>query len=446
MSWHSKVVWREGLFLRAVHFQQSDRYHERLVECRTRHISPYPWGFAELEIDLDKANQRKFALRRAVGIMPDGTPFDIPGDNPPPPMLDVPKNAANQVVWLSIPAAAPNIVEVDGRMNESASRFVERMETFIDSTSPIDTRHEIDVANARLAYDLRLKPKDGYHALGVARIVAVEDNKPLVFDQNFVPPLLICRAHDVVTGWIDRVLGWVESKLEELSRYAADPTSGGGLQSVDYFVLQLLNRTAPTLRHLRNSVYVHPERLFVVLTALAGELATFTTEKRLARVYPVYDHDNLAATFEPVLRDLQDFLSARLGRRAIRLELIERAPNAFVSPVRDRSLFKTASFVLEVAARRPLTEIQIQFPNLFKVGPNTKMNEIVLAHLPGVPLVHLPTPPPQIRALTDHVYFLLDQKSPLWSEFSTAAAIAMHFSGDWPGLELVFWAILEDSR
>ena len=35
------------------------------------------------------------------------------------------------------------------------------------------------------------------------------------------------------------------------------------------------------------------------------------------------------ASFAPVLRDIQDFLSARLDRRAIRLELIERAPNAY---------------------------------------------------------------------------------------------------------------------
>ena len=62
------------------------------------------------------------------------------------------------------------------------------------------------------------------------------------------------------------------------------------------------------------------------------------------------------------------------------------------------------------------------------------MNEIVHAHLPGVPLVHLPTPPPQIRAITDHVYFYLDRNSPLWPEFSTASSIGMHFSGDWPEL------------
>ena len=122
------------------------------------------------------------------------------------------------------------------------------------------------------------------------------------------------------------------------------------------------------------------------------------------------------------------------------------APNAFIAAVRDRNLFRGATFVLEVAARRPLTEIQGQFPALFKVGPNTKMNEIVHAHLPGIPLIHLPTPPSQIRAISNHVYFYLDRMSPLWPEFSTASGIGMHFSGDWPELELELWAVLEDRR
>src|SRR5262249_19498595 len=191
---------------------------------------------------------------------------------------------------------------------------------------------------------------------------------------------------------------------------------------------------------------LHPERLFDEFLRLVGELATFATPERRARDYPVYDQDDLENVFGPVMRDLQDFLSARLGRRAIRLEIIERAHNAFMSTIRDRTLFRNATFVLEVAARRPLTEIQSHFPHLFKVGPNTKMNEIVHAHLPGVPLIHLPTPPPQIRAITDHVYFFFDRKSPLRPEFSAASSIGMHFSGDWPELELDLWAILEARR
>jgi type VI secretion system protein ImpJ len=408
MSWYSKVMWSEGLFLRPHHLQQTDRYVEHLVENRTRHISPYPWGFSYLELDRDLAQQSKLSVRRAAGIMPDGTPFDVPGDSPIPEPIDVPDSAATQIAWISMPVAAPNTREVDSQSSESASRYTSGAETFIDSTSPLRVEEEIDVAYPRLSFELRKTAKPGFIGLAMARIV--------------------------------------DNKLEELARYAADPTAGGGLQSVDYFVLQLLNRYITVLKHLRSSRYVHPERLYEELLRLAGELATFATPERRAREYPVYDHDNLENVFGPLIRDIQDFLSARLGRRAIRLEIIDRAQNAFVSTIRDRSLFRNASFVLEVAARRPLIEIQHQFPNLFKVGPNTKMNEIVHAHLPGVPLVHLPTPPPQIRAITDHVYFYLDRKSPLWPEFSTASSIGMHFSGDWPELQLELWAILEDRR
>jgi type VI secretion system protein ImpJ len=445
MSWYSKVFWSEGLFLRPHHLQQNDRYVEHLVGALTRQATPYPWGFSTLEVDRDLAQQSKFAVRRAVGIMPDGTPFAIPDDSPIPEPIDVPDTAAGQIAWLIMPVAAPNTREVDERSAESASRYVRCAETFIDSTSALRVEEEVDIAHPRLSFELRKTAKPGYLNLGIARVLEVRDRN-ILFDEKFVPPMLTCAAHPTIDGWIDRITGWVDNKLEELSRYAADPSSGGGLQSVDYFVLQLLNRQIPALKHFQRSAYVHPERLYEELLRLAGELATFATAERRAHEYPAYDHDDLENVFAPLIRDIQDFLSAQLGRRAIRLQIIERAQNAFISPIRDRSLFRNATLVLEVAARRPLVEIQSQFPHLFKVGPNTKMNEIVHAHLPGVPLVHLPTPPPHIRAITDHVYFYLDRKSPLWAEFSTAGSIGMHFSGDWPDLELELWAVLEDRR
>ena len=443
MSWNSKVVWSEGLFLRPHHLQQNDRYLEHLLEARVRNITPYPWGFSMLEIDRDLAQQSKFSLRRAAGIMPDGTPFDMPANTPLPAPIDVPEKAANQKLWLSMPIAAPNTREVDEDTAESASRYVFATEMMIDSTAPLRVEYEIDIAHPRLGYELRTTAKPGYVALGLARVVEIRD-RTIIFDEKFAPPVLTCGAHPVLDGWIDRAIGWIETKLEELSRYAADPTSGGGLLSFDYFILQLLNRHIPVLRHFRRSSYIHPERLYEELIRLVGELATFASPERRARPYPAYDHDDLENVFAPVLRDLQDFLSARIGRRAMRLEIVPtRVPNAFYSPIRDRTLFRNATFVLEVAAGRPLTEIQNQFPQLFKIGPNTKMNDIINMHLPGVPLLHMPTPPPQIRAISDHVYFRLDRSTPLWPEFSTATSMGMHFSGDWPELDLTFWAVLE---
>jgi type VI secretion system protein ImpJ len=444
MSWYSKVFWSEGLFLRPHHLQQNDRYVERLVESRVRQITPYPWGFSYLEIDRDLAQQSKFSLRRASGVMPDGTPFDVPADSPIPDPIDVPETAAGQIAWLAMPIGAPNTREVDDRIADSASRFIRGAETFIDSTSALRIEEEIDIALPRLSFELRKTAKPGYVGLGIARVLEVHD-KNILFDEKYVPPMLACAAHPVVSGWINRIIGWIENTLDELSRYAADPGAGGGLQNVDYFMLQLLNREIPTLKHMQRSSYIHPERLYDELLRLAGELATFARHERRARDYPAYDHDDLENSFAPLIRDVQEFLSAR-PRRAIRLELIERARNAFVSPIRDRRLFQTATFVLEVAARVPLIEIQNQFPHLCKVGPNSKMNEIVHANLPGVALIHVPAPPPQLRALMDHVYFRLDRNTPLWPEFATAASIGMHFAGEWPDLELELWAIPEERR
>lgn len=445
MSSHNRVLWKEGLFLRPHHFQQADRYYEGLLEARVRHTTPYPWGFSALEIDRDLLGQHKFALRRATGVMPDGTPFDVPADCPLPPSVNITDAAAGQLVWLTLPMFSPNTREVDDAEAESASRYVPGTETFIDTTSALRSEEEIDLALPRLALEIRKAPKPGFTCIAIARLKEVGE-KTVVLDEQYVPPVLTTIAHATVEGWIDRVIGWIGGKVETLARYAADPTAGGGLQSGDYLILQILNRTSPVLQHFRRSRFVHPERLFEEFLRLAGELATFATKERHPPEYPAYDHDNLENCFEPLLRDIQDFLSRDSDTRALRLIIEERQQNAFISRIRDRSLFRTANLVLEVSARRPLTEIQSQFPQLFKLGPNTKMSEIVHAHLPGVNLIHLPTAPRQIRSIADHVYFLLDHNSPLWPEFSTAQTIGMHFSGDWPELKLELWAILGDRR
>ena len=443
MSWYSKVAWSEGLFLRQHHLQQNDRYVERLLESRVAQVTPYPWGFAQIEIDRDLAQQNKFALRRASGIFQDGTPFDMPGTSPLPEPIDMPEGVDRQLVWMTLPAATVNGREVDMAHATTGSRYVRDLETIVDSASSLFVEQEIEVAHPRAEFEVRKTPKPGFHSLKVARILEVRD-KTIVFDETFAPPVLVTHAHPVVAGWVDRVIGWVDTKLETLARYAADPSSGGGLQTFDYFMLQMLNREVNVLKHLRSSKYVHPVEVYKELLRISGELWTFSP-KRLAPEYAEYEQDSLDTTFEPVLADIQRLLSLDIGR-AIRLNLIERAPNAYIAQVTDRALFRNATFVIEVAASRPLTQIQQQFPALCKVGPNTRMNEIVQTHLPGIELVHMPTPPRQIRSISDHVYFYLEKSSPLWPEFSQASSMGLHFAGEWPGLQLDLWAIMEDRR
>jgi predicted component of type VI protein secretion system len=76
MTWTNRVVWQEGMFLRAQHFQQQDRWLEMLVRARTAALRPHPWGIVEMAIDRDLLSTGRFALSSAVGVLKTARPCD----------------------------------------------------------------------------------------------------------------------------------------------------------------------------------------------------------------------------------------------------------------------------------------------------------------------------------------------------------------------------------
>lgn len=442
MSWYSKVAWKEGLFLQPQHLQQADRHLEYLLRLRTEAITPYPWGLSTLKFDRDLAQQGRIGVNAIAGILPDGLPFDAPGTTPLPVPVTVPEEeAAGLGIWLTLPDMAVSGQEVAPDAGESATRYTLSAAEVPDNSTATRIEQTVEIAHPRLEIALRRTPRPGYQNLQIGRIIEMRDG--IVSLDDTVPPVgLVLAVHHAYEGYLSRVIGWVEAKLEGLARYAADPSSGGGMQASDYLMLMVLNRELPGLRHMRGMAAVHPERLYTKLIGLAGELSTFDQGERMARDYGGYRHDQPKESFTPVVQDIQQLLARDLGR-AIRLPLQERRQNSYAALVNDRNLFAQATFVVEVTAGLPLTQIQSQFPQLCKVGPSTWMNQIINNNLPGIGLVHLPNPPRQIRVVANHVYFLLDKSTELWREFSTAPAVGMHFAGNWPGLKLELWAIPE---
>ncbi len=441
MSWFSKVAWKEGLFLQPQHLQQADRYSEKLLQARTSVITPYPWGLTEMKIDRDLVQQGRFGLRSVVGLMPDGTPFDAPNADPLPTPVAVPEDAAGLTIWLTLPDAAQNGQDVGGTGTKDGTRYRTDTAQVTDNASATRIEQTLEIAVPRLELVVRKSPKAGYQCLPLGKINEVRDG--IVSIDDTVPPTaMIIAAHPAYQGYLTRVIGWIEAKLEGLSRFAADPSSGGGMQATDYLMLLVLNREIPILRHLNHSRHVHPERLYEKLIGLAGELATFDQDARQAAEYAPYDHDDPRAAFTPVVQDIQRLLSRDVGR-AVRLPLKEVRPGSYAALVNDRNLFSQATFIVEVGSGLPLTQVQQQFPQLCKLGPSTRMKEIINTNLPGIPLVHLPNPPRQVRVVAQNVYFLVDKSTDLWRDFSNAPAIGMHFAGNWPNLKLELWAIPE---
>ena len=68
MSSKNKVIWSEGMFLRPQHFQQQDRFVERLIDARTGVIGQHYWGVQEITIDVEALALGKRSIIRAIPI------------------------------------------------------------------------------------------------------------------------------------------------------------------------------------------------------------------------------------------------------------------------------------------------------------------------------------------------------------------------------------------
>jgi len=442
MSWNNKVLWTEGLFLQPHHFQQHDRYLERLIDKKSGALKPYPWGIQALTINDDLLAMGKLAVAEARGILPDGTPFNIPDDDLPPDPLELDETIKEQIVYLTLPLYQTGLPEAGSYAAcEDPIRYVSREAIVRDNN--VGEQTEVTVETGRLSLRLRLEREhlDAFGSLGVARVVECRADKQIILDRAYIPPCLDYQSVPRLADFLTELSGLLHHRGETLAnRIGGDPKSGVADWS-NFLLLQLVNRLEPLAVHLQSVSGLHPETLYRMLVPMAGELATFTTAGKRAPSLPLYRHDDLDGSFTPVVAALRDALSKVLVERAISIEIEERKFGFRVALLKDRSLLDHANFVLAANAKVNSETLRKRFPAQFKVGPVEKVPQLVKLALPGIALRPLPQAPREIPYHAGFTYFELDRVSEFWKELGTTGGFAMHFAGEFPGLELEFWAI-----
>ena len=88
-------------------------------------------------------------------------------------------------------------------------------------------------------------------------------------------------------------------------------------------------------------------------------------------------------------------------------------------------------------------ELARRFPAQVKTGPVEQIRELVNLQLPGIGLRQLPVAPRQLPYHAGFIYFELERNSELWKQMSSSGGFAFHVGGEFPGLEMEFWAIKE---
>jgi len=442
MSWNSRVVWSEGMFLRPQHFQQQARYVEGLVESRSSHLRSYAWGFKQLEVDESSLGLGKLSIRSAQGVFPDGTPFNIPEQDDPPPPLDIPEDARNALVYLSLPIRRPGTIETaDGEGADGLARYWVDEDEVRDSNPGIESIADVRVGKLRMRLLLESERRDEYACLGVARVIENRADDRLVLDEAYFSPALDCQAVPGLMGLPRELQGLLSHRAEALAGRVSVSGRGGAAEIADFLMLQVVNRYQPLVAHLVNVVGLHPESFYRTVVEIAGELATFTSKSRRPESFPPYRHDDLQGSFEPVMTVLRQSLSMVLEQNAIALPLEERRFGIRVSPISDRSLLRQASFVLAVSASIPAEELRKRFGRQVTIGAVEHIRELVNHHLRGVAVNPMPVAPRQIPYHAGHVYFELERAGEYWKQLQESGGFALHVGGEFPGLEMEFWAI-----
>lgn len=443
MSWRGKVVWSSGMFLQPHHFQQETRYLERLVDARARSITPFAWGFTELEVDEGLLALGKLGITRASGLLPDGTPFSMPQLDPLPPPLAVPADVKGEVIYLALPLQREGLNEVDFGTGDGGelTRFDAEEEEVRDNTDASDEPTTIQTGRLKARLVRAKESNEAYALLGVALVAERRSDGQVTLERSYIAPQVAIDATAQLSASTSLLHGLILQRAQALAGRMGQ-LSHGVSELADFLMLQTLNRNEPIFSQHAATPNAHPRELHRDCLRLAGDLATLSSSARRPPEFPPYRHDDLARTFTPVFDSLRGMLTAVLEQNALQIELVDRKYGVRTAVVTDLELARTGTFVLAVNAQVPGEQLRQRFPAQTKLGPVDKIRDLVNLQLPGIGLRSLPVAPRQLPFHAGYFYFELDRNSPeLWKPIEQNGSVAMHISGDFPGLELELWAI-----
>ena len=169
------------MFLRPQHFQQQDRYIETLVESRSHAAQPGAWGFSQLLIDSALLAQGKLAILSARGLLPDGTPFNIPENDAAPAPLNVDENLRDGIVYLALPLRRAGIRDtVEAGESLGSARYESSVHEGRDDNSSLESRAPVAIGSLALRLITERDGLDEHAAIGVVRVVEKREDLSLI--------------------------------------------------------------------------------------------------------------------------------------------------------------------------------------------------------------------------------------------------------------------------
>lgn len=443
MSERRPVVWSEGLLLTPQHFQQNDRALRHLVAQRFRMARGFDWGLAALNIDAEAVKNGRVVIGAASGVLPDGTPFALPDDDPVPPQRSVEgrfqakDDALTLYLGITAPGAARPQLGEGVAAGAAGPRFAaEAFEVADDNTA--QNARPVDVQRRHFQI---LFPDDAigdHDALPFAEVTRTSEGGFALRDA-YVPPCIAIGASEALMRQlrsIHEMLIGRSSTLGDQRRQRGGIADFSAQDTANAMLLYTVNGRIPALSHALLHRSAHPEDVYLELAALAGELCAFS-DKAHPRDLPAYDHRNLSVTFARMGDVLRDLLDIQPVDKASRIVLESKGAGMWTGRIVDDRLVGTGyGLFLGVRADQEEQRLAAELPAKVKIASLDKIDFLIANALRGVPLIWQRVPPASLPIKNSYLYFQLDPQGDAWETVRAAKNVAIYVPPDVPNVSL----------
>lgn len=404
-----KVAWSEGVLLLPQHFQQLDRYHESLLAARLDAINPLNWGVLDVALDARALQQGVAALLHFEGVLPDGTPLllgaqagRLPKQRPIQPHF--PSAQRSLILYLAVPNERPRVNNY--AMGEEVLRYAVHPAKVFDASRD-DREADVNCAIPNVSLVFGDESIDGHTALPIASIVRNARGE-LTTSDSYIPPCLRIGASGVIRTRLDGLLRAMIGRQRALAE-ARRITGAGRVEFnaadvTSYLQLSALNAMLPKIHYLARTREASPSAAFLILSELAGQLATFTADADMTEPMD-FDYGNLGSTFKTLFDLNERLLSVSDTERYVSCTLKAGAGSRHYGELHDVRLDQCVRFLICVETNLPRPQVVEDFVKRAKVASHGDMEFVLNKNIGGIIVAETQRPPAELPMRPGVVYF-----------------------------------------
>jgi len=297
------IEWHEGMLLTPQHFQQFAARSELLAQFMFTQCGAFRWGVIELKIDQAALSGGILRVLNLEAVMRDGLLVLGGSERGAKLEFDLQKAEGNPVrICLAVPREPGLYNRSDYSRYEAFVRQDELTSDYVSDADPAT----IPRIRPRLRLDTGRSSLGGMTILPLIEF----DAQGTVFRQtDYIAPLLTVKSGSPLANLCARVRRAVREMATELAAKLSPNARKSDLAGI--YQLQWLVSGLPLFEALLESEQAHPYHLYQALCSIAGNVA-FLSNARVPPIFPVYDHDDLLASFQNVIGFIQLALSEGL--------------------------------------------------------------------------------------------------------------------------------------